>query len=657
MSDPAQVPHAPQHGSHSGFLLYLFKRLCGSSSAFGYIASPKGDIWVSRGHKPADIDSLYTSEPALAGGTDPVSGTRNPNTVLGEGNTSCTDRQLEVSHSPLTPSYCHSNSFAIYKLQITPSLSRLCATFHAYLDDFKDLRGRGEGVPFTRRLADPLCRGVGTLLCFTLLSLSTAVSAQTAPQVVSIDAVAPGTPFPHFWEQMFGSGRAVLALRAAYRSDMREVKQATDFHYVRGHAILHDEVGVYSEDKQGKPKYNFTYVDQIYDGMLANGVRPMVEISFMPKALASDPNALHPFWYKQNVSPPKDYAKWDDLMRHFAQHLVDRYGIAEVSQWYFEVWNEPNIDFWAGNPKQATYFELYDHTARDLKAVSPLLRVGGPSTAAADWVEPFLAHVSQQNVPIDFVSSHGYGDDTVENLFHTTEQIPMNQRVCRAIKKVKDQIKASGRPQLPLFWTEWNVPSYGDLGARDSTYVGPALAYDIVQCDGLVEMMSWWTFDDVFEEGGVSDGPFHNTFGLIAVGGIKKPAFYDYALLHLLGSERLANAANSALVTRRSDGTLVVAVWNQVEPDQRGSPQHFRLEFRNVNAAEPVLIRRVDESHSNSLAAYRAMGSPRYPTQAQIEQLNRESVLAAPEVVTMKNGVIELDVPVNGLAVLELSRW
>ncbi len=503
-------------------------------------------------------------------------------------------------------------------------------------------------------------RRVGTILLalfFTLLSFPTALRAQTAPPVVTIDATAPGTAFPHFWEQMFGSGRAVLALRAAYRSDLHEVKQATDFRYVRGHAILHDEVGVYSEDKQGNPKYNFTYVDEIYDGMLAYGVRPVVEISFMPKQLASDPNAIHPFWYKQNVSPPKDYGKWDDLIRHFAQHLVDRYGIAEVSQWYFEVWNEPNIDFWAGNPKQATYFELYDHTARALKSISPLLRVGGPATAAADWIEPFLAHVSQQNVPIDFVSSHGYGDDTVENLFHTNEQIPMSQRVCRAIQKVHDQIKNSGRPQLPLFWTEWNVPSYGDLGARDSTYVGPALAYDIVQCDGLVQMMSYWTFDDVFEEGGVPEDPFHNGFGLIAVGGIKKPAFYDYALLHRLGYERLANPSNNILVTRRADGSLVVAVWNEVEPDQKGSSQHFRLEFRNVNSGAPVLIRRVDEQHSNSLAFYKAMGSPQYPTRAQIDQLNRESALAPPEVTTLKNRLLEIDVPVNGLALVEIQRW
>ena len=170
-------------------------------------------------------------------------------------------------------------------------------------------------------------------------------------------------------------------------------------------------------------------------------------------------------------------------------------------------------------------------------------------------------------------------------------------------------------------------------------------------------MMSYWTFDDVFEEGGVPEDPFHNGFGLISSSGIKKPSFYDYALLHRLGNERLANSGNSVLVTRAADQSLAIAVWNQVEPDQKGTAQHFRLEFRNVKAGVPVLIRRVDEQHSNSLAAYRAMGSPRYPTQAQIEQLNRESALAPPEITTLKNGALELDVPVNGLALLEIERW
>jgi xylan 1,4-beta-xylosidase len=491
----------------------------------------------------------------------------------------------------------------------------------------------------------------------TILSVLIIVGplAAQVQQPVMIDATAHGTPLPHFWEEMFGSGRAILALRESYRDDLREVKKATGFQYVRFHNILHDEVGVYDEDDRGKPIYNFTYVDQIYDGLLKSGVRPVVEISFMPKKLASDPNALHPFWYKQNVSPPKDYAKWDDLIRHLAQHLVDRYGLGEVSQWYFEVWNEPNIDFWAGNPKQPTYFELYDHTARDLKTVSPLLRVGGPSTAAADWVDAFLAHCAKQNVPVDFVSSHGYADDTVENLLHTSEQIPFNQRLCRAIGKVRGQIKTSHFPSLPLFWTEWNVR--GDHELRDTTYVAPALAYNIVQCDGLVDMMSYWTFDDVFEEGGVPADPMHGGFGLIAVGGIKKPSYFGYSLLHKLGTERLSNAASDVVVTRRVDGTLVVAAWNLVDPEVKGASKRVQFQFQNTNPQGTVLISRADETHGNTLAAYRKMGSPRYPTEAQVEQINREGELPPPEAMQLKDGKIELDIPPNGLAIFELPRY
>ena len=353
----------------------------------------------------------------------------------------------------------------------------------------------------------------GALLSAVLLSH---LYGQSSLERVTIGAKAPGHPFPHFWEEMFGSGRAILTLRESYRKDLREVKRVTDFRYVRFHNILHDEVGVYDEDTQGNPVYNFSYVDQIYDGLLANGVRPFVEISFMPKKLAARQD-VHPFWYHPIVSPPKDYAKWDALIRAFAQHLVERYGIDEVAQWYFEVWNEPNIDFWAGEPKQATYFELYDHTARALKAVNPRLRVGGPSTSSAHWVDGFIRHVATENVPLDFISSHGYGDDTVEDLFGTHQDIPMDQRVCRAIGKVHDQIAASARPNLPLMWTEWNVPSFGMLHARDTEYVGAALADDIRQCDGLVNMMSFWTFSDVFEEDGPKHEPFDGGFGLMAI--------------------------------------------------------------------------------------------------------------------------------------------
>jgi xylan 1,4-beta-xylosidase len=403
---------------------------------------------------------------------------------------------------------------------------------------------------------------------------------QSSMETIAIDASAPSHPFPHFWEQLFGSGRAILSLRDSYRRDLRAVHQITGFKYVRFHGILNDDVGVYDEDKQGRPIYNFSYVDQIYDGLLAADAKPFVELSFMPNQLAARQD-LQAFWYHPNVSPPKDYAKWDDMITQLARHLVERNGIEEVSSWYFEVWNEPNLDFWTGTPRQESYFELYDRTARDIKAANPRLRVGGPATAQAAWVGDTIKHADQSNVPLDFVSTHVYGDDKASDVFHTNESIPRDQMVGRAVKKVHDQIKASARPDLPLIWSEYNAAYDNEVGVTDSIYMGPWLATTISQCDGLTEMMSLWTFSDVFEEQGVVKMPFYGGFGLIAAGNLPKPSFYAMQLLHRLGEERIENSDPNVLVTKASDGSLAIAVWNLVNPGSAGAPKSVKLQFRS----------------------------------------------------------------------------
>ena len=491
------------------------------------------------------------------------------------------------------------------------------------------------------------------LVVAALLLLVTAPEIR-AQETVTIDANAPTTPFPHFWEQMFGSGHAILSLRESWRDDLRAVKGVTDFKWVRFHGILDDEVGVYTRDQQGKPVYNFAYVDQIYDGLLQNGVRPLVEISFMPKQLAANPLDLHVFWYHPNVSPPESWAEWDDFMTHFARHLVARYGINEVSQWYFEVWNEPNIDFWGGVPRQASYFELYDHTARDLKAVSPRLRVGGPATAAASWIPAFLKHVSENHVPIDFVSTHGYADDTVENLFGNDKPVPMDDRVCDAVAKVRRQIDASALPKLPLFWTEWNVQ--GMDNSRDTIFVGPAVANTIRECDGKVNEMSFWTFSDVFEEGGPIAKPFEGNFGLRAKGGINKPSYYAFALLHQLGNKRIGIASKDVIATQAGNGSLVVAAWNLVDPGQEGTTRKINLVFRDVPSDAKVTIQTVDENHGNVLPKYRAMGSPLDPTPAQVTELNRETALPPPQEEHLTGGKLTLTLTPDALDLITVEK-
>jgi xylan 1,4-beta-xylosidase len=359
------------------------------------------------------------------------------------------------------------------------------------------------------------------------------------------------------------------------------------------------------------------------------------------------------FWYKPNVSPPRDYLKWDGLVRAFAQHLIARYGIDEVSQWYFEVWNEPNVDFWGGVPQQKTYFDFYDQTARALKAVDPRLRVGGPATAAASWIPEFLAHAAAGQVPVDFVSTHGYADDTVQNLFHSDRNVPNDARVCLAVEKVRREIDASALPKLPLYWTEWNV--MGADGARDTTYVGPALANVIRGCDGKVDMMSFWTFSDVFEENGPSRRPFEGMYGLRAYGGIDKPSFYAFGLLHELGETRLANASKHAIVTRSQDGGLVIALWNLVDPGTHGETKTIRLALKGVRADAAVSIQRVDDEDGNVLPIYQSMGSPRYPTPLQVARMNEATALPRPEIVKLQAGRLSLSLEPNALLVVTLA--
>jgi xylan 1,4-beta-xylosidase len=524
-----------------------------------------------------------------------------------------------------------------------------------------------------------------------VLGLASFTTAQTPSdsstaqaEIIKVDAGAKTTPFPHFWETMFGSGRAVLSLRDSYRQDLRSVKEVTGFRSVRFHAIFGDEVGLYDPDRKpiqfaqmkdvkaadtdkNSGVYNFSYIDQIYDGLLDEGIHPFVELSFMPRKMASDPESQHPFWYKPNVTPPRDYSQWTAMITAFAQHLVDRYGIEEVSQWDFEVWNEPNIDFWRGKPAQATYFELYDHTALAIKKVNPKLRIGGPSTAQAAWAGDFLRHCKEKNIPVDFVTSHVYANDTAKDVFHTDEEIPRDKMVCRSVRKVHDEITSSPLPSTPLIFSEYNASYANEPNVTDSTYMGPWLATTISQCDGLTEAMSYWTFSDVFEEQGVVRSPFYGGFGLIAEDQIRKPAFNAFAMLHQLGNQRIPVAADSALATRRSDGAVVVALWNYAPPDgtgaaytkppaTRGPDREFTLQLAGAPANANATVLRLDETHGNVISTYDAMGRPAFPSRKQIVRLREAGKSAPPESMMVRDGKLSIKVPPQGLAVVVISN-
>jgi xylan 1,4-beta-xylosidase len=255
---------------------------------------------------------------------------------------------------------------------------------------------------------------------------------------------------------------------------------------------------------------------------------------------------------------------------------------------------------------------------------------------------------------VDFVSTHVYANDTSHDVFGTSEEIPRDQMVCRAVRKVHDQIRASAKPDLPLIWSEFNASYKNETSVTDSDYMGPWLADTIRQCDGLVDMMSYWTFSDVFEEQGVVKQPFYGGFGLMAEDGIPKPAFAAFAVLHKLGDQRIALDSPSALATRRKDGAEVVAVWNYAPPGEAGVSRTITLKFKG-GSAKRASISRADGEHGDMHPAYEKMGSPRYLTELEITALRKAAQLAPPESRVLHEGELTLTLPPHGLAVIEVK--
>ena len=438
-----------------------------------------------------------------------------------------------------------------------------------------------------------------------------------------------------FPQLVAGAGRAAEGLRADWQRDLRVVRAECGFQYLRMHGLLEDELGVYSEDKQGRPVYNFQYIDAVYDAILSTGMRPFVEFGFMPQRLASGSKTI--FWWKGNVTPPRDYAKWEQLIQALVQHWTNRYGRDEVQKWYFEVWNEPNLKdlFWTGD--QAEYFKLYDATVRAVKSVSPDYRVGGPATAGRAWVREMIDHASRTRVPLDFITTHDYGVTSGALDAAGTQQLfldPSPTAIVSGVREVRQQIAKSPMPNLPLHYTEWST-SYSPRDPVHDSYVSAAYILSRLKgSEGHIQSMSYWTFTDIFEENGPVPSPFHGGFGLINFQGLRKPSFYAYQFLNQLGHEELVSTDANSWATR-DDGGVQVLFWNYTPPATKESNQvYFKRDLPAKDAGEVrvsltglrpgsyrLKVYRVGYRVNDVYTDYLKMGSPSTLTREQVRQL------------------------------------
>jgi xylan 1,4-beta-xylosidase len=460
---------------------------------------------------------------------------------------------------------------------------------------------------------------------------------QPARRVIDVDYYKIKGAHNQFFRQVVGAGRAAEGLRADWLRDLAVVHRECGFKYIRFHGLLQDELGVYSEDRQGRPIFNFQYIDTLYDAILGIGMKPFVELSFMPQALSSGAKTV--FWWKGNITPPKDYDKWQQLIQALVQHWTSRYGAEEVRQWYFEVWNEPNLDiFWSGN--QAEYFKLYDVTARAIKSVSPNYRVGGPATAGHAWISETIDFAAKNRVALDFISTHDYGvkgigfDEGGQQLKLITDP----DAIIGGVRDVRAQIASSQMPKLPLHYTEWSTSYSPRDPVHDSYISAPYILSKLKGTERYADSMSYWTFTDIFEENGPVPSPFHGGFGLLNFQGLRKPSFYAYQFLNRLGDVELDSGDPDSWACRDTSGAQLL-FWNYTPPVTEESNQKFftrdlpakdfgpvRVQVKSLPPGDYQMnVYRVGYQVNDVYTAYLKLGSPANLSREQIRKLAEQN--------------------------------
>lgn len=439
------------------------------------------------------------------------------------------------------------------------------------------------------------------------------------------DLAEPSTPLPHFWEHTVGSDHAPVALRADWQQQLQRCHHELGFQYVRFHGLLSDDMGTLVREND-KLLYSFFNADKVFDFILSIGMKPFVELSFMPTALASGNKTV--FSYKANVTPPGDYKQWATLVGKLVSHWVERYGAAEVRQWFFEVWNEPNLrSFWAGT--QRDYFKLYRYTVDAIKEVDPSLRVGGPATAKSEWIEDFVDFCERNKLPADFITTHYYPNDGFESDADVEVQLFKSQR--GIMREVAENTRRQARGK-PVYYTEWNSSSNQRDPLHDESYAAAFAVTTIMEAKGLVEGYSFWTFSDIFEENYFPSIPFHGGFGLLNLHGIPKPTYRAFELLHRIGCEQflvdgLHETADCRVI--RKDFSLTVLLTNHTTPGHSIETERCEIRLNNVPEPREAFIQRIDAEHANPKRLWEEMGQPEYLTQKAIEQLEAASQLAS----------------------------
>lgn len=513
--------------------------------------------------------------------------------------------------------------------------------------------------------------------------------------------------FDKHWQLGVGSDHAAQLLRKDCCEQLRRVHEELGIRTVRFHGIFCDDMKTVRSfrDVFGIPgterfqEISFRRCGEVYDNVLDCGMKPFVELSFMPTLLAkatADPYVL----YAANTNMPSDLNKWGAYIEAFIRFLLHRYGQEEVEQWYFEVWNEPDLQhpFFKGTKED--YFALFDVTVKAIKGVCPSLRVGGPATSGSHWIADFVKHCRENEIPVDFVSSHQYvGDpfigvaedrqDTSDILLTPEEQAESKKAFFASIEEgtplleilrrmfgdpseeteldrdVFQKNAAMARQQadgLPLIYDGWNLCAAFSAYSNDTR---KQAAYDVrtaLNMEGKADGTALWCFSDIFEELSQFAEEFHGGFGLLTQGGIPKPTFYAMKMLADAGENRIELPAQEGCVEAaafENEKEKQVLFFRQSLKQLVLPKEAVTIRVELEQEPKKVILQRIDEEHCNPLKLWEAMGSPLDLRRDEIEELKEKSRLRDEQAeFCFENGVLtfKAELGVNDIYFLRIEK-
>lgn len=421
-----------------------------------------------------------------------------------------------------------------------------------------------------------------------------------------------------------GTGRMGLALQQEYQAQLKLVQEEIGFSHIRGHGLFCDDMAIYHEYEENGEKraeYNYTYLDLVMDSYRRLGLAPFLELGFMPERMASGEQTV--FYWKGNVTPPKDYALWTDMVQKLLEHLIKRYGRDEVVTWPVEVWNEPNLPGFWKNADMAEYFKLFEVTLAAVKAVDRRFRVGGPAICGvrdAEWMKAFLDYCRKKRLKPDFITRHHYTTQQPEFVGHygyaelaKPEDGFANLRTTREIVDSYPEYRG-----LEIHITEFNTAYIPNCPLHDTNQNAAYIAHQLSRLGDVNESWSYWTFGDIFEEQGVPFTPFHGGFGLVADGCIPKPVFWTFAFFKRLQESggKCVHKDDNAVILKKENGDYLGVAWNP-QAGEEAQELTLRLLLPVERERYTLVLKTVDEECCNPLRLWHALGEPANPDEEQ----------------------------------------